>query len=89
MKTRPLPELLQLVIDNISFIKDHGICRCIEFLVDHHFINEKEFNLIAELIDRHTDYYNPYLFLPGEQAPRIEWLKQQIELLTKTENEKN
>ena len=95
-KTRPIKELLQVMLDNTVLFKV-GLCRFTELLLDYRLITFEEniilrdyiydnrpskFSSIDAFINRDEGYFWPC----GKIEPRIKWIRTHIK---KLENEQS
>lgn len=77
-------ELLQLLLDNIELIGEHGLCLAIKDMYWNHSINNEERRILERIIRNNptesylSDRIALYYFPAGEKEPRIKYLKQLI-----------
>jgi hypothetical protein len=84
MKTRPIKELLELMLENIWMFRT-GLCMLSMSLYTWDIITGEEYLALRAYISRNKpkrlysidrDYY----WQPGNEKPRIAWLNKHIEL---------
>lgn len=88
MKTKPIHELLEIMLDNKDLFVC-GLCGWTYALYFSHLIDSKETSLLLDYIDNNrpfnlrTIFRKNFYWKRGKLDPRIKWLKKHIEL-TKT-----
>lgn len=79
MKKRSMKVLLQIMLDNIDKL-DCGLCILAVELFDY----EEETDVLNYIADhKPRNSSDSYYWIPGEEKPRIKWLKYHIKKLSK------
>lgn len=99
MKIRTNKELLQVMLNNISIMKNEytidGLCILVNYLYNVNLINYKEKQKLLNYLKKYlpekikSGTNQDYCWKPGLIKPRIKWLEEQIQKLTKTGANKN
>jgi hypothetical protein len=85
---RTTKELLEVIITKSDLLNVVGVCKLSKILQESGYMTRKELEKISDFLDENLPPYRydvVYCWPVGEKEPRIKWIKEQIEKLTKHE----
>ena len=85
MESRPILNLLKLVLDNIDQL-ELGLCHLLDNLRIHSFITRAEYFILDDYLFANRSIQNGYWWPKGEKEPRIRWLNLHIKILEKNQS---